>query len=524
MGSTSKELVKISIQRPGIKLTSVLEKNGKICMPITETGKVTKKQELPGKAESKAKLTYEPVTKKAVKHLPWEDACLALCKFPESIEDAATAAKLLLLVLLSQTAHLLLGIAPMVPAICLDTAPRSVLTILSILLCAVQGPEQWQGKDWKLLRPWVVRPRLSLCETTPSSVLSDYIGGKFQTLSGKKRTFCYPYIDSTVALAPGLPTAIEKALVGCSPLSLPIVFGRKDTVKGRTILEWKAENFVSYDTAGIEQLKLLEQDCYLEITLFLQWLCEKEKRLNRWKDDFDIFRPVTRRGRFTTPVSDDLTELLCAALALFRQYLVFASEKNGWITQEKAQEIMFYYWRLVLPESAPQEAHAQVNPVPSTYDTQDTFYQFLTEHFLPTYQNQILIGAKGVTGTMAAIRKLDGDDWFVTPRKQFLEAYARWLSERQVPAFEPASGAEVQRLLQEAGIPLRGESGNPVTWRYSFYAERKDKVDCLALPIKPLPEWVKTVFGDLIGIPSDTASVPTQSEPAPDGQKEAEVL
>ena len=31
---------------------------------------------------------------------PWEDACLALCKFPESIEDAATAAKLLLLVLL----------------------------------------------------------------------------------------------------------------------------------------------------------------------------------------------------------------------------------------------------------------------------------------------------------------------------------------------------------------------------------------------------------------------------------------
>ena len=76
MGSTSKELVKISIQRPGIKLTSVLEKNGKICMPITETGKVTKNQEFPGKAESKAKLTYEPVTKKAVKHLPWEDACL----------------------------------------------------------------------------------------------------------------------------------------------------------------------------------------------------------------------------------------------------------------------------------------------------------------------------------------------------------------------------------------------------------------------------------------------------------------
>lgn len=69
-----------------------------------------------------------------------------------------------------------------------------------------------------------------------------------------------------------------------------------------------------------------------------------------------------------------------------------------------------------------------------------------------------------------------------------------------------------------------GESGNPVTWRYSFYADRKDKVDCLALPLELLPEWVKTVFGDLFGIPSDTAPVPTRSEPDPDGQKGVEVL
>ena len=518
------EICRIKIQGPCSTLSINTEKHQKhyVLMP-GPTGKL-QKPAINTKPHSNIKLNHDPITKRGIKEASYCDACQALCKFATYFENAETPAKLLLLVLLSQLSHLLIGVVPILPAICLNAAPGSVLTILSILLCAVQGPEQWKGKDWQLSRPWVVRSRLSLCETVPSTALSDYIGGELKTSLGKKRTFCYPYINSAMALAPGLPSLIEKALISCSHLSLPIVFGRKDAVKGRAILEWKAEDFMPYDTSGIEKLKLLGQDCYLEITLFLQWLCEKEKRLNRWKNDFDIFRPVTHRGRFTTPVSDDLTELLCAALALFRQYLVFASEKSGWITQEEAQETMFYYWRLVLPESAPQEAHAQVNSLPSSYDTQDTFYQFLTEYFLPTYQNQILIGAKGVSGTMAIIRKLDGDDQFITPRKQFLKIYARWLSERRAPTFESGSGAEVQRQLQEAGIPLRGESGNPVTWRYSFYADRKDKVDCLALPIESLPEWVKTVFGDLIGIPSDTEPVPTQSESALDGQKEVEVL
>ena len=101
MESTSKKLVKISIQRPGSRLVSVMEKNGKACMPTTDAKRSTKKQGFPEKAESKIKLIHKPVTRKAVKHLPWGEACLTLCEFPECIEDATTAAKLLLLMLLS---------------------------------------------------------------------------------------------------------------------------------------------------------------------------------------------------------------------------------------------------------------------------------------------------------------------------------------------------------------------------------------------------------------------------------------
>lgn len=527
MESTSKKLIKISIQRPGSRLVSVMEKNGKACMPTTDAKRSTKKQGFPEKAESKIKLTHKPVTRKAVKHLPWREACLTLCKFPECIEDATTAAKLLLLVLLSQVAHLLVGVAPMLPAICLDKSSSGVSSLLGVLLRAVQGPEEWHGDDWRLLRPWIVRPRLSLRETAPSATLSDYIGGKLQTPAGEKRTFCYPYIDSTMVLAPGLPSVIEKALVAYSPLSLPIVFGRKDAVKGRFMLEWKTTSFVSYDATGIEKLRELGHSCYLEITLFLQWFCEKKKRIKRWKSDFDTFRPVIRNGRFTTPTSDEQTELLCAALALFRQFLVYASEKNDWLPQEEAREMMLRYWRWVLPESAPKETDEQEKTAVLNYESPDVFYRFLTEWFLPTYHSQVLHGAKGGWGTMALVRKLEGKEFFIAPRMKFLETYAQWLKSQHSPSFDLSASkgeATVQRKLLEAGIPLRGEKNNPSTWRYPFYGKQEGMVNCLALPVGQLPRLAQSAFENLIGTDPDTASAPNRPGLAPDGQKEVEAL
>ena len=81
----------------------------------------------------------------------------------------------------------------------------------------------------------------------------------------------------------------------------------------------------------------------------------------------------------------------------------------------------------------------------------------------------------------------------------------------------------MQRKLLEAGIPVKGESGNPVTWRYKFYAAdakvKKKDVDCIGLPMAQLPEMVQSVIGQLLGTPCGEVSVPNSPESAPNGQE-----
>lgn len=553
MGNTSKERARVCIERPHTELAATLRRSPecKAYLPAAEvTGcavrpsgskkpakKAKEKDEdtqakeetrkVSKKAKSeKIKLVHVAVKRKHLEAIDFRGACLTLCGFIEHIEDAAAGAKFLLLVFLSQLFHQLVGFAPMLPVICLDDAPGAALNIIRTLLSAVQGPERWQGKNWDLLRPWVVLPKLSLCETVPSSDLTDYIGGTFKKSGKKKRRFCFPYIDCTFALPPNLPASVTKSLLSLSPLSLPIVFRKKD-VSGasRCLIEFKASSFISYDIAGIEELKEHARDCYTEILAFLCWFCQKEKRICRWQEDMDIFRPVTRKGRYTILQSDGQTECLCAALSLFRQYLIFASERHSWITQEEAQEIMLQYWRLILPESAPQEANGQSDREALPYDTPGVFYRFLSEEYLPTYREQIAVAQTGTQGTMALIRKMNGDGKvLIIPRKRCFELYAQWLADHNASAFASGNDAAVQRQLMDAGVPLRGEKGNPSTWRFAFCGKDSGKLDCLALPIFQLPEQVQMVLGPPIGQPPAGGTCPNGSETAPNVWKEVKPL
>lgn len=522
MVNNAKECISLRIQRSHTEWKAVLEKNQKIYAPVINQGSKSRKSNKPKVSIQKVKLAAQTPKKKALPKSMLKKACLALCSFPDCVENAEAAAFLLLLTLLSQVAHLLIGITPAMPTVYLDCAPLAAVPVLHAMLEAIQGPEVWQGNGWKLHRPHIIRPHCSLLETKPSLLTRDYIGGTFEDDFGKKRRFCFPIISSAMALLPGVPLTVAQDILRISPLALPLVFERSRAVSARPSLELKKAGFDSYDVEKVETLSNAATDCYWEVELFLKWFCEKKKHFRHWQDAIDRFRPVTRKGRFTTPKSDDRTEWLCAGLALFQQYLYFASEKAGWITEDEAHDFLLQYWRLVLPESAPYEENGQAAPENLAYDAPDVFYQFLSDAYLPTYRSQIVQGVKGESGTMGLIRELDGGRSFIAPRKIILEAYTTWLAEHRGSVCDlsaPKSEAAVQRQLMENGVPLRGEKHNPSTWRYSFYREDNGKVECFALPFVQLPESVRSVFGELFGIDSDCGEKPKAPEAAPNSSE-----
>ena len=450
---------------------------------------------------------------------------------PNYVENAVTAAILLLLVILSQIADLLVGVVPAMPVLVLNMTPQTDDPVMRALLRAIQGSEKWKGENWSLRRPWIVQPKISLRETKPSQSTIDYMGGKFKDELYRWRKFCFPFICSSMVLLPGVPPEVSRTIIAASPLALPILFGPRKKIEGRLVLELDADNLNSYIPEEIENLSSRSMRCHQGMAMFLKWFYRMEKHFEQWQTDIGWFRPVIQRGHFVQAASDEKTELLCAALSLFQQYLLFASEKKKWISSAEAKEILHRYWRLVLPESAPAEDGPQNSPANLAYDAPPVFFQFLSDYYIPTYRDQILIGKKAAQGTMATVINVEEVEYFIAPRGRFLEIYAQWLSDQGGSAFELSGDkdeAAVQRKLLEAGVPLRGEAKNPVTWRHKFYNTsvkgQKRMIDCFGLPIAQLPETVQSVIGQLLGTPSGEMTAPNGPEPASSGQEGANPL
>lgn len=526
--------VAIHIELSHLLQKAKLEKGGKFYLPLAnEDSKGSKKNG--SKLEvCKVKLKVNPLKVKPRDEGQLRDACLALCSFPDCIENAESAATVFLLTLLSQIAHLSVGITPALPAVILDCdAPAATLPIQT-LLQAIQGPKQWRGKGWKLRRPYVVKPHLAMGETAPSVSLYDYIGGKFYDDAGKRRRFCFPIISSTIALMPNVPPPVVKGVAQASPLALLLVFNDGREVGSRAKLKIKGAGFDSYDIDKLDQLNDLALLCYGEITAFLNWFCQKKKHVRRWRSELALFRPVTRQGHFCKPQSDDRTEWLCAGLSLLRQFLLFASGKAGWITVEEADGILIKYWRLVLPASAPPTSAPDKRgdifaQVVLAYDAPQVFYRFLTDIYLPTYHKQIVVGARGEPGTMGLIHMLDGKQYFIAPRRSFLEVYDKWLTGQGAIGFDLSSTkaeANIQRKLREAGVPVYSEKNNPSTWRFQFHKENgpKGKISCLALPLAQLPASVQTVFVMQFGVDLPQVGPTNHSDAATNNEEGVNLL
>lgn len=348
------------------------------------------------------------------------------------------------------------------------------------------------------------------------------MGGIFKSSKGNWREFYFPFIGSSALLMPGLPLTVSKQIINISPLAMPILINPMKLDSARPIIELESQMFDSYDVDGIRILNSSAQNCHMLVVSFLSWFRKGTKNIWRWQESVDSFRPVTRCGRFSQPKTDDRTEFLCAALAFLKQFLRYTYKIEVWITQEDAEEILLWYWRTVLPESVPpDESSIQAGAVKLKYDTPETFYRFLTEYFMPVYREQVRSASSDASETIGLLHKIGKKLYFITPRMCFLELYARWLEDHDATVFDLFAHngeAAVQRKLQDAGVPLKGESANPATWRFKFYSE-DDKVSCLALPLSQLPETVQNVFGQLFEIPSEDAVIPNAPEAVPDGQE-----
>lgn len=515
--------VNIQIKSPhtGLTIEENLEKIGKSYHPIQMAHTSPGHPQVTSSSDSIELERTPPISEKKARHLPHDELCQTFCKFPLVAECTAAAAELLLMVLLSQFADLIVGVLPRLPILCMSGNPRVMWPVCLALLTAVQGSEFWSGPRWKLKRPWILSPILSPHATSPSNCILDYLGGKFK-VGYNKRRFWVPYVCSAAVLMPDLPEPIRTGILQLSPLMLPIVFLRpkRDPSRSISVIEDTAPG--SYDVELLSNFEDCANGIYVQLSEFQKWFRKKDKRLAKCLINRRDFLKFSHKGRFCQLQADDRAECLSMALAVFECYLRFASVKKHWISTDAAEQFLLEYWRLVLPESAPQDPSRETNSEPlvnSRFSDGFLFYTFLSQHFLPTHWNQIIHAAYGQSETAGLVHKIGNMLYLIMPRRKFLETYKSWLLEQGIPIFDvtkPHWEASVQRELQKAGIPVRGEKSNPSTWRYQFYSKdctlTTKNIDCIALPLRQLPDFVQASFAEHFGEISERLSLQHPSE------------
>lgn len=126
----------------------VLQKIGKDYLPVSTPKRSTETSMMPVKIKDDFVLEKTKPSRKDYKKSAKSDLCNLFCSFPETIEDPSAAAKLQVLVLLSQVSDIVAQHAIQLPAIELDT--ETTPNPLDVLLEMIQGPSRWKGDSWSL--------------------------------------------------------------------------------------------------------------------------------------------------------------------------------------------------------------------------------------------------------------------------------------------------------------------------------------------------------------------------------------
>ena len=419
-----------------------------------------------------------------------------LLDFPNHLAEPQTGAKLLGLVMSAQAAPLyVVQAGTPLPSVQITNAYR-MPDAVGDLLWAIQGSEKWSGDGWHLSRPWVVQARFRIGAALPETAVYRYAGGKLTTLMGEKKRFWAPYVGCAVAFAPDLPAPVRKAILKASPLILPISASAAD----RKLVVKLAVNDLAYRSP--DDVPAL-RDASPVIRRFVRWL-EKGGHAQRWVDAIRA-----NGGGHNCSTAHGERELWISVLTLVTLFLDWATHKAELLTEEEATALKVQYAAWLHPDG-PQ------SPVDGAVDlTQaEIFYRFLVA-YLGNNANRVIEGP-GHANTVARIHTVNKTTPSLTlPRAATLEAYA---AGRDAP-----TDVEFQRVLMEAGVPLRTE-GKDTSWRYAFYARgqapqgQSDKLPCLSLPLAELPHEVLDKLAELFGDRFSSILPTIGEDTAPEGE------
>jgi len=447
---------------------------------------------------------WQKKLKRALKRTPRRKlarACRTLCGAPNMLPDPKPGWLILLLSLLAAVLDLFHQDLPGVPIVQL----KGSLTIpdpLEALLRAVHGPDAVKGKGFRIKRPACIRADIPLGASTPSLDPEDYIGGSAK-VNGLKRRFWLPLRCVAFSVAANVPQAIQTTIVERSPLTIPIFCSPVPKLKDRPlVLPIDGAAFLSVDPDMLTALKSEQKATFLVVYSYVSWLRRKKKRQKACRKDTMNFYPRTRNGRFVTTNASDEAKVIALALAIFKQFLRFASKKK-WITDEDAQSFLHDAWTQVLPESAPKGL-VDGEPATGAWDDPATFWAFLARYLQEHQQHISMEGTPCAPDVIAAIHQLPDGQYLIIPRSQFTLAYVNDLQSKGITSLGDEKKREValQRTILDWGIHVKQES-NDISWRHTFYDKQatkaKCKLPCLAFPLNQLPSEITSRLSDWFG-------------------------
>lgn len=400
-----------------------------------------------------------------------------LLDFPNHLAEPQTGAKLLSLTVFAQVAplHASLHTGPL-PGIHL-TGALSIPASIGDILRAVQGPEKWSGDGWHLSRPWVVQARFRIGAALPETAVYRYAGGKLTTLMGEKKRFWAPYVGCAVAFAPDLPAPVRKAILKVSSLILPISASAAD----RQLVVKLAVNELAYRSP--DDVPAL-RDASPVVRRFVRWL-EKGKHAQQWVDAIRA-----NGGGYNCSTAHGERELWISVLALVTLFLDWATRKAELLTEEEATALEVQYAEWLHPDGPRAPTDGAVDLAQPK-----AFYTFLLAYLRDNADR--VTKEPGHTNTVARLHTVNKVTPSLTlPRAATFEAYAA--------GGEAPTDVDLQRVLMEAGVPLRTE-GKDTSWRYTFYAKgqapqgQREKLPCLSLPLAELPHEVLSQLTSLFG-------------------------